>query len=223
MGRHQGGAKVRPLIFAKGFERAETMKKWFIFVTGFWMFFGLLQFSVSAGGQPEGDDALPSIVLPVPESAVQRAYLGLTEKKIFSLSDIKRKVLIVEIFSMYCPHCQAEAPIVNELYRKIDADPLLRKDIGIIGIGVGNSSFEVNIFREKYKIPFPLFPDPDFKIYDDLGKVRTPYFLGIMRGIQGAERVFWVQTGRFGDVDEFLHRILQESGMNERMTKGKSK
>ncbi|MCP4579024.1 MAG: TlpA family protein disulfide reductase [Deltaproteobacteria bacterium] len=191
------------------------MKKGFILVAGIWICFGLFHLSVSAGSRPETGGILPAIMLTVPEKAAERAYLGLSDEKIFSLSDIKAKVLIVEIFSMYCPYCQAEAPVVNRLYRKIEANPLLKNDIRVIGIGVGNSSFEVNVFRKKYAIPFPLFADPDYKVHDEFGNVRTPYFIGIKRENRGIERVFLVQPGGLENVDEFLDRIFRESSLDD--------
>jgi peroxiredoxin len=198
------------------------MKIKFVFVAALSIFLGLFSSSVFAGGQPEKGGKLPPITLPVPEKASQKAYLGLSEGKIFTLTDINAKVLLVEIFSMYCPHCQAEAPVVNRLYGKIEANPRLRQSIRVIGIGVGNTAFEVNTFREKFHIPFPLFPDPDFEIYSALGKVRTPFFIGIKKENKGTERIFLVQLGGFGSVDEFLDRVLQESGLNDSMKKGES-
>jgi len=198
------------------------MKKGFIFATALSIFLGLFAGSVFAGSQPEKGGTLPPIILSVPEKASQKTYLGLSEGKTFALTDIKTKVLLVEIFSMYCPHCQAEAPVVNRLYGKIEANPRLRQSIRVIGIGVGNTAFEVNTFREKFHIPFPLFPDPDFEIYSALGKVRTPFFIGIKKENKGTERIFLVQLGGFGSVDEFLDRILQESGLNDSMKKGES-
>jgi len=198
------------------------MKKGFIFATALSIFLGLFAGAVFAGSQPEKGGTLPPIILSVPEKASQKTYLGLSEGKTFALTDIKTKVLLVEIFSMYCPHCQAEAPVVNRLYGKIEANPRLRQSIRVIGIGVGNTAFEVNTFREKFHIPFPLFPDPDFEIYSALGKVRTPFFIGIKKENKGTERIFLVQLGGFGSVDEFLDRILQESGLNDSMKKGES-
>jgi peroxiredoxin len=195
------------------------MKKGFILVAGIWICLGFFHFSVSAGSRPETGGTLPAVMLPVPENAAARAYLGLSEEKFFSLSDLKAKVLIVEIFSMYCPYCQAEAPVVNRLYLKIKADPLLKNDIRVIGIGVGNSAFEVNVFREKYAIPFPLFPDPDYKVHDEFGNVRTPCFIGIKRENGGNQRVFLVQPGGLENVDEFLDRIFRESGLDKRPEK----
>ncbi len=177
----------------------------------------------SCRGQPEKGGTLPPIILSVPEKPSQKTYLGLSEGKTFALTDINANVLLVEIFSMYCPHCQAEAPVVNRLYGKIEANSRLKRNIRVIGIGVGNTAFEVNTFREKFHIPFPLFPDPDFKIYSALGKVRTPFFIGIKRENKGMERIFLVQLGGFGSVDEFLDRILQESGLNDSMKKGESR
>jgi peroxiredoxin len=171
--------------------------------------------------QPEKGDAPPSISLPVPKSNAQKAYLGLSGGNLFTLTDIQAKVLIIEIFSMYCPHCQAEAPAVNRLYRKIEARPRLKQDIRVIGIGVGNTAFEVNTFRKKYAIPFPLFPDPDFEAFNDLGKVRTPFFIGIKKENDGTERIFLTQLGGFGSEDKFLDRILRESGLNESLKRGK--
>ena len=56
---------------------------------------------------------------------------------------------------MYCPFCQKEAPNVNELYRIIDQDKDLKSRIKMIGIGAGNSPFEVNTFRTPMRFLFP--------------------------------------------------------------------
>ena len=108
---------------------------------------------------PEKGSLFPSITLPVPEKEAEKAYLGLTGKGTFTLSQIKAEVVIVEIYSMYCPYCQKEAPIVNELFEAIDKKPGLKDKMRIIGIGAGNTPFELDIFRNQYKIPFPLFSD----------------------------------------------------------------
>ena len=49
-----------------------------------------------AEGQP-----LPAFELAVPQDAVQRNYLGLSESGQFSVPQIKARVVIIQIFSMY--------------------------------------------------------------------------------------------------------------------------
>jgi protein-disulfide isomerase len=54
-------------------------------------------------------EVFSEITLPVPEKAGEREYLGLTGTSRSDIS-IKADLVILEIFSMYCPYCQKEAP-----------------------------------------------------------------------------------------------------------------
>ena len=105
---------------------------------------------------PSEGGVFPEITLPVPQNAQAKDYLGITETESFKIPQIKTRVIVIEIFSMYCPFCQKEAPLINKLFELIQARPALRDKIKIIGIGAGNSQFEVDLFKDKYTIPFPL-------------------------------------------------------------------
>jgi peroxiredoxin len=122
-------------------------------------------------------------------------------------------VVIIEIFSMYCPYCQAEAPHMNSLFSRIESDPDLKGKIKLLGIGAGNSEYEVGVFKKKYHVAFPLFPDGDFKIYDVIGEVRTPYFIGVKINPDGSHQVIYSKLGAFESVDRFLNQIIQLSGL----------
>ena len=102
---------------------------------------------------------------------------------------------------------------MNELYRAIQSNEDLKNKIKLIGIGVGNSDFEVNFFRKKYEVPFPLFSDEDYTIHKALGEVRTPYFIGVRLKSDGSSEVFYSKLGAFKDADKFLKSMVKSSGI----------
>jgi peroxiredoxin len=155
---------------------------------------------------------LPDFTLPAPEDTAHQAYLGLSAAEPFKISQIKAKVVIIEIFSMYCPHCQREAPTVNAFYEKIEKNPAYKSNVKLIGIGAGNSAFEIDFFKKKYAVPFPLFPDGDFSIHKKTGEVRTPYFIGI-KNENGTATIYYSQLGGPEDSRQFLDKLLKRSGL----------
>ena len=167
------------------------------------------------GSPPTEGSVLPALNIPIPESAADQTYLGLTGTGNFTIPEIKAQVVIIEIFSMYCPFCQAEAPEINRMYALIEGDQGLKGKIRIIGMGAGNSNFEVSVFKKKYKVPFPLIADEDFTFHRCFGEVRTPYFLGVRINDDGSHKVFHSKAGEFKGAEQFLKLMLQKSGLKE--------
>ena len=195
----------------------DTVKKIPMTLATIAIFLALFHYSLAFGSNvpPVKGDVLPEIKITVPQNATDRSYLGLEGKGFFKIPQIKATIVIIEIFSMYCPYCQKEAPEVNRLYSIIESNPDLKDKIKLIGIGAGNSSFEVEVYKKKYNVPFPLFPDEDFSIHKCIGEVRTPYFLGVKINDDGTHRIFYSQLGKFKGAELFLELMLQESGLKQ--------
>ena len=169
--------------------------------------------AIGANSTPKNGGTLPLINLDVPKDPDHRSYLGLSGEGLFNISQIKAKVVIIQIFSMYCPICQREASRVNELYGNIEKNPKTRGKLKLIGIGAGNSQFEVDIFLKTYEVPFPLFSDGDFSIHKSLGEVRTPYFIGVKINDEGSHEIFYSRVGGFEKAEKFLQLMLELSGL----------
>jgi len=157
---------------------------------------------------------LPVLNLPSPQTEAEKKYLGLSRKEgVFQVVEIKARLLIIEIYSMYCPHCQKEAPQVNQLYRAILERPDLEEAVKIIGIGAGNSAYEVDLFKKKYGVPFPLFPDRDLSITRLLDVNGTPTFIAVKMTEGGTQERLCLVSGGLGDVHQFLEKLLKLAGM----------
>ena len=162
---------------------------------------------------PKVGSALPEIELLKPNNSADLKYLGLSGSGFFKINQIKARVVIIEIFSMYCPYCQAEAPNVNRLYAVIEGNSALKDKVKIIGIGIGNSQFETGIFKKKYTVAFPLIPDADFKLHKIMGEVRTPYFIVVKLNSGKHPEVIYSKLGALENNDIFLEQIVKSSGL----------
>jgi len=190
------------------------MKKLLLCLISIILPFSILVFSAPAANKPpEKGEQLPVINLPIPKNSDERSYLGLSGSGLFKIPQIKAKVVIIEIFSMYCPYCQKDAPGVNELYRLIENNPDIKDKIKLIGLGAGNSSYEVEVYKKTYTVPFPLFPDKDFDIHKACGEVRTPYFMVVKINPDGTHQIVHTQLGNYPGAEPFLEIALRASGL----------
>ncbi len=161
-----------------------------------------------SGPKPAPGSPLVDFTLPAAANTENAAYLGVPEGTPFTLSSIQADALLIEIFSMYCPYCQKEAPVVNELFDKLRASDM-KDRLKMIGLGTGNSEFEVNKFREKFSVEMPLFPDGDYAIYNSIGTVGTPFFiLATVNRESGALEIAAVQEGLLDDPEAFFKSML---------------
>jgi thiol-disulfide isomerase/thioredoxin len=163
---------------------------------------------------PKVGNPFPAIDLPMLNNSVDLNYLGLPSGgKSFKINQIKTKVVIIQIYSMYCPYCQTEAPNVNRLYAVIENNPALKDKIKIVGVGAGNTQFEVGTYKKKYTVVFPLVPDDDFRIHKIMGEVRTPYFIAVKLSDGGKNEVIYSRLGALENIDQFLAQLVKSAGL----------
>ena len=190
------------------------MKRFFLYLTSVILLVLIPVFLASGANKPpEKGEQLPAINLPIPKNTDERTYLGLSGSGFFKIPQIRAKVVIIEIFSMYCPYCQKDAPGVNELYRLIENNADIKNKIKLIGLGAGNSSYEVGVYKNNYSVPFPLFPDKDFEIHKACGEVRTPYFMVVKINEDGTHQIVHTQLGNYPGAEPFLDLVLKASGL----------
>ena len=149
------------------------------------------------------EESLPRFTLNLNGDSSAQKYLGLKNNKSFSISSIQAKLILIEVFSLYCPICQKQAPIANKIYKYIQQNSELSKDIKMIGIGAGNNQREVSIFRETLRVPFPLFTDPDFVVHKKLGEPRTPVI--ILTAKNG--KILSIHYGVIENADDFVQKL----------------
>ncbi len=175
----------------------------------------------AADSPPVKGGKLPVINLPIPKDQNERNYLGLSGKGYFKIPQIKAQAVIVTILSLYCPTCQSTASGMTQVYHSIENNPDLKGKMKLIGIGAGNSPHEVEVLKEAYNIPFPLFPDKEFSIHKALGDVRTPYFIAIkINHNDGSHDVVHTRQGSFAEPEPFLEAMLEVCGLKRKDSPG---
>lgn len=176
--------------------------------------FVLLGGMKGVAAQTAGPDM--DFTLPLPKAASARAYLGIPDENPFSVSRIRADVLIVQVFSMYCPVCQREAGDVNKMYDGLKNLSPKGPVVKMIGIGAGNTEFEVEFYQKKYDVEFPLFADRKFEIHQHVGEVRTPHFMVLKKPEDGSGfRTVYKFTGEVADPASFLQTLLNRAGYKE--------
>lgn len=171
--------------------------------------------SDSPGAAPLAAGApFPDILLNGESDLALLARKGLAPegRQSLPLRELKAEAVIALVFSMYCPYCQREAPLLNELQTRIEAKGLGAR-LAALGLGAGNSALEVDVFRKKFGLALALFPDPDFIIHKAVGAVGTPYHYLLKREPAGGYRVVEGLLGCIESVDAFLDGALKRLGL----------
>ncbi len=81
--------------------------------------------------------------------------------KEYTLSDLKGKVVFVNLWATWCPPCKEEIPSMVKLYNKLKGG-----NFEILAISEDTDIEAVKKFIKQYKITFPVLMDTDKKVYN---------------------------------------------------------
>lgn len=126
-------------------------------------------------------------------------YNGTPEMK---LSDLRGKVVLINIWASWCKPCEQEAPELQKFWE-------MYKDRGVVLLGVDYVDTPTGAFTylKKFKITFPNAPDLQSAISSKLNRkmgVPETYFIdreGVLR---------YVQVGPFNSIED-IQTILAEN------------
>lgn len=153
-------------------------------------------------------------------SSKGKQYFGLADEAKPILKNVNADLIIVEFLNVYCPSCQTQAIILNQLHSEIQKNPNLMPKVKIMGIGVGNGKKETEQFRKERKIAFPILPDPKFEAYEKLGiSRRTPYTVMLKRAKSGNLVQVDSHAGVIKSYESYLDKIKTAIGYSEDMLK----
>ena len=122
--------------------------------------------------------------------------------KSYKLSALRGHPVLLEFFAVWCPHCQHEAPILNQLDKSYTSKGL--QTLSILANQYGNNyelsgqtdtrpvdKSDISWFQSTFKVAHPMLIDPDFAQTNQYGASSYPtiYILdknGVIRYTNGA-------------------------------------
>lgn len=118
---------------------------------------------------------------PPAPAAIAQAEIKMTDDTIFKLEDKKGKVILFNLWGIWCAPCIAEMPHLVEMQEKYKD-----KNFEIIGLNVGNEDGEtesvenIKAFSEKQKLNYPL-GFADRKLFEEF--IRISKMAGVPQSI----------------------------------------
>ena len=170
------------------------------------LFFGVLLRSADCASPPP-TPAMADNRLPAPQTESERKYLGLSSTvERFSLDNVQADILVLDFFDMYCHVCQSRAGHMNDFYKLVQSRGLSGR-VKVLGVGVGDTPKEVTVFKEKFGLPFPVFPDRTGSFTKQFGKIKVPNVILLKKRL-GRFEVVYQESSLPDNAEQFLSKVL---------------
>ncbi|MCK5680895.1 hypothetical protein KAI46_08825 [bacterium] len=146
------------------------------------------------------------ISLTIPSDYRMASYLGFFKpRRMFFLTEIKTEILVANVFQTRCPHCQGLTDDLNKLYKTVKKEGFFHK-VKFIGLGYGEDFLEVEYYKKRYAIPYPLFADPRAEKV----KVKNIPATFILRMTPAGAKVLYEYYGPLPSAKDLLQIIRAE-------------
>jgi thiol-disulfide isomerase/thioredoxin len=159
---------------------------------------------------PELGDRLPKISFPNSLSHEENKYLGLGQRKSFSLDDIKTKLILVDFIGINCHFCIQSIPTMNEIYKTIEKDSTLKANVKMLAVAAGGTLTEVDHFKKSFGVLFPILADPEYEAHESVGEPRVPFLIFARKDRQGRWVVVNTKVGLMGIAEAKTATYLEE-------------
>jgi thiol-disulfide isomerase/thioredoxin len=117
----------------------------------------------------------------------------------FDIAQVSTPVLL-EVFATWCPHCQREATVLNDVAAKYAGKVAIVAVSGSERAMDGNSpesQADVNAFGQQYGVRYPIAFDPDLKVAHAYIQQGFPTLVLIDKN----KKVVWVKDGEIAEND----------------------
>jgi thiol-disulfide isomerase/thioredoxin len=126
----------------------------------------------------------------------------------FDLQGVSTPVLL-EVFATWCPHCQRETVVLNDIATKYQGKLAM---VAVSGSATDSTSAapetqaDVNAFGAAYKVRYPIAFDPDLKVAGLYLKTGFPTLVLIGPN----KKIVWMQDGEVSEaaLDKAIHRVI---------------
>ncbi|NDV61789.1 hypothetical protein G0Q06_04935 [Puniceicoccales bacterium CK1056] len=114
-------------------------------------------------------------------------------------------VWVLTFFDLYCVACQQSADNFAKLNTMLSEQPM-DETVRVLGIGTGDTAFEVEVFLKRYPLGYRCIPDPDTALKYPFSLRGTPTVLVLKPSGNGWREVYR-HEGRFRSDD--LNMVLE--------------
>jgi peroxiredoxin len=139
----------------------------------------------NAAGAPAGQTDLsngePPLLVNIGQAAPDFSLPG-TDGQTYSLSQFKGKVVLLEFMAPWCPHCQEDAPVFNQVQQAYQDKNLQMLAVNATGYGRNYENGDQSPitmddqtwFHSNFQMTYPLLFDKDVKLAQQYGISHFP-------------------------------------------------